>query len=83
MSDHEETEEPVVLRVKVLRAGRHNRRLDSWEWLSAPPHVRRFIEGGFASVVLELATLGYTFRVEVLEEDISFLDFASRGGSHG
>lgn len=67
--------EPIVIGVNVEKCG-HNRRLtgdSSWLWISAPPHVQRFVTGSLAAVVAELATLGYTFTVEPREREISML----------
>jgi hypothetical protein len=71
-------EEPIVLVVHVLKALGHNRKMAGWEYRSAPPHVRRFVTGTFSEVTAELATNGYTYSVEVDEEDVPLLDFAAR-----
>ena len=63
-------EEPIVIRVAREFCG-HSARVAGWEWAEAPPHVKTFITGTLAAVVLELATYGYAFRVEVASTEIS------------
>ncbi len=66
--------EPIRIRVTRETCG-HSARICSWEWLEAPPHVKRFITGELDAVLLELAEKGYAFSVEVVAVEISLMDW--------
>lgn len=62
----------IEVRREVCRA---NARVAGWRWVSAPPHVQRFVTGTFAEVVAELAASGYQFTVCSQTVEVSMLNW--------
>jgi len=68
----------VVVRVHVERCMRVNVRFRSWEYVTAPPHVRAAVTGSFCDVIMTLAVDGYPTTVETVEHEVSVVEwFAS------
>lgn len=73
--------EPIVLAPRVEVCGWDARMTDEWRYITAPPHVRRFIAGTFAEAVDELARLGYVFSVKPEAVEVSIVEwYAAQAG---
>ena len=57
---------------------RHNSRVAGWHWVSAPPHVQRFVSGSLSEVLLQLAANGYRFGVRCETVEVSVIDWLGK-----
>ena len=68
--------EPIVLARVVTRCGHNGRATSEWSYVSAPPHVRRFIAAcSFSEACDELAANGYEFTVRAVPREVSVLEW--------